>query len=61
MSWKIRVMTNGHRFYEFNHNTHTCCEQISSVVVVCSLFNDAFSVSQTMLRRFLLNPDSSVI
>jgi hypothetical protein len=28
---------------------------------VCSLFNDAFSVSQTIQRRFLLNPDSSAI
>jgi hypothetical protein len=28
---------------------------------VCSLFNDAFSVSQTIQRRFLFNPDSSAI
>jgi hypothetical protein len=31
------------------------------MVVVCTLFNDAFSVSQTIQRRFLLNPDSSAI
>jgi hypothetical protein len=26
-----------------------------------SLFNDAFSASQTIQRRFLINPDSSAI
>jgi hypothetical protein len=31
------------------------------LIVICSLFNDAFSVSQTIYRRFLLNPDSSAI
>jgi hypothetical protein len=35
--------------------------KFSVCLFVCSLFNDAFSVSQTIYRRFILNPDSSAI